>query len=93
MTDRVGDRGKDTYKPTFYFQNSVKVNHTPIRRKIKIITRNDITKPIGQNVCTVVNCDWSQPNNFVTNQNKRKAMTDDIIGDGDFKTKKRRPGH
>ena len=48
--------------------------------------------PIGQNICAVVNCDWSQQNNFATNQNKRKAMTDDIIGDGDFETKKRRPG-
>ena len=49
-------------------------------------------KPIGQGVCTVMNCDWSQPNNFVTNQNKRKAVTNELIGDGDLKTKKRRPG-
>ena len=93
MTDRVGDRGKDTYKPTF-FQNSEKVIPIPIRRKIKIkpITRKNIMKPIGQEVCTVMNCDWSQPNNFVTNQNKRKAETNELIGDGDLKTKKRRPG-
>ena len=93
MTDRVGDRGKDNYKPTF-FQNSEKVIPIPIRRKIKIkpITRKNIMKPIGQEVCTVMNCDWSQPNNFVTNQNKRKAETNELIGDGDLKTKKRRPG-
>ena len=89
VTDRVYDRGMDNFIPTF-IQNSEKV--IPMRKKIKPITRKIISKPIGQEVCAVVSCDWSRNKNFATNQKKRKAGNYELIGDGDFLTKKRRPG-
>ena len=88
-TDRVDDRGLDSLKPTFN-QNSEKV--IPVRKKIKIIARNVTSKPIGQGVCAVVSCDWSSNEHFATNQKKRKTTSDELIGDGDSLTKKRRPG-
>ena len=90
MTDRVGDRGEDNFKQTF-FKTSEKV--IPSRRRIKPITRKNYMKPIGQEVCAVMSCDWSEHNNFATNQKKRKAGSYELIGDGDLVTKKRRPGH
>ena len=90
VTDRVGDRGVDNFIPIF-IQNSEKV--IPVRKRIKIVTRNVTMKPIGQGVCAVVSCDWSSNNeNFATNQRKRKTISDELIGDGDSQTKKRRPG-
>ena len=76
-------------KPTFK-QNSEKI--IPVRKKVKIVTRNVTRKPIGQGVCAVVSCDWSRNKNFATNQKKRKSRSDELIGDGDSQTKKRRPG-
>ena len=51
VTDRVGDRGEDNFKQTF-FKTSEKV--IPSRRRIKPITRKNYMKPIGQEVCAVI---------------------------------------
>ena len=92
LTDRLMDGGKDTCKTTFSFPNSTKVKPTLSKEKVQIRPGVIITKFEGQNIRAKESRDWLRRRNFSANQSKRKFEADDSNGDGDLKTKKRRPG-